>query len=223
MASVARAVLMRRKRQLVQSKARPCKSPAPQTRTVFRREVVLAPALWLDPDVRWLCGVHEAEGHVYLHPRALRGTALVAAAAFAVAAGRLNSRRTVRSWETKQSGREPLWRRQRPPAIALTSCLAKPSRASRRICRNRLSAKDVSEKTTREPRRNAPQTEKLGLDHPTNWIDRSSLHRSQAYAKVCGILSASVPVFIRFVPTGPRPVESQVGRRVALARRPENR
>jgi len=26
----------------------------------------LAPVLWLDPDVRWLCGVHEAEGHVYL-------------------------------------------------------------------------------------------------------------------------------------------------------------
>ncbi len=28
--------------------------------------MVLAPALWLDPDVRWLCGVHESEGHVYL-------------------------------------------------------------------------------------------------------------------------------------------------------------
>jgi len=28
--------------------------------------VALAPALWLDPDVRWLCGVHEAEGHFYL-------------------------------------------------------------------------------------------------------------------------------------------------------------
>ena len=27
---------------------------------------MLAPALWLDPDVRWLCGVHESEGHVYL-------------------------------------------------------------------------------------------------------------------------------------------------------------
>ncbi len=26
----------------------------------------LAPGLWLDPDVRWLCGVHEAEGHSYL-------------------------------------------------------------------------------------------------------------------------------------------------------------
>ena len=22
--------------------------------------------MWLDPDVRWLCGVHEAEGHDYL-------------------------------------------------------------------------------------------------------------------------------------------------------------
>ncbi len=29
-------------------------------------KVALAPALWLDPDVRWLCGVHEAEGHIYL-------------------------------------------------------------------------------------------------------------------------------------------------------------
>jgi hypothetical protein len=29
-------------------------------------KIALSPALWLDPDVRWLCGVHEAEGHVYL-------------------------------------------------------------------------------------------------------------------------------------------------------------
>jgi len=28
--------------------------------------VALSPALWLDPDVRWLTGVHEAEGHTYL-------------------------------------------------------------------------------------------------------------------------------------------------------------
>jgi hypothetical protein len=28
--------------------------------------VALAPGLWLDPDVRWLCGVHETEGHTYL-------------------------------------------------------------------------------------------------------------------------------------------------------------
>jgi glycosidase len=28
--------------------------------------LALAPALWLDPDVRWLTGVHEAEGHAYL-------------------------------------------------------------------------------------------------------------------------------------------------------------
>jgi hypothetical protein len=26
----------------------------------------VSPVLWLDPDVRWLCGVHEAEGHHYL-------------------------------------------------------------------------------------------------------------------------------------------------------------
>jgi hypothetical protein len=29
-------------------------------------KVALAPALWRDPDVRWLTGVHEAEGHLYL-------------------------------------------------------------------------------------------------------------------------------------------------------------
>ena len=29
-------------------------------------KIALAPALWLDPDVRWLCGVHESEGHIYL-------------------------------------------------------------------------------------------------------------------------------------------------------------
>jgi hypothetical protein len=28
--------------------------------------VALAPSLWLDPDVRWLTGVHEAQGHAYL-------------------------------------------------------------------------------------------------------------------------------------------------------------
>jgi glycosidase len=28
--------------------------------------IALAPGLWLDPDVRWLTGVHEAEGHTYL-------------------------------------------------------------------------------------------------------------------------------------------------------------
>ena len=28
--------------------------------------MALSAALWLDPDVRWLTGVHEAEGHFYL-------------------------------------------------------------------------------------------------------------------------------------------------------------
>jgi hypothetical protein len=31
-----------------------------------QEQVALAPVLWLDPDVRWLCGVHESEGHFYL-------------------------------------------------------------------------------------------------------------------------------------------------------------
>ncbi|MGH9605399.1 MAG: alpha-amylase family glycosyl hydrolase [Terracidiphilus sp.] len=29
-------------------------------------QIALTPSLWLDPDVRWLTGVHEAEGHFYL-------------------------------------------------------------------------------------------------------------------------------------------------------------
>jgi glycosidase len=33
---------------------------------VSDEKVALGPALWLDPDVRWLTGVHEAEGHAYL-------------------------------------------------------------------------------------------------------------------------------------------------------------
>ncbi len=39
---------------------------APSTPQPAQEQVALAPALWLDPDVRWLCGVHEAEGHFYL-------------------------------------------------------------------------------------------------------------------------------------------------------------
>ena len=34
--------------------------------TAAAERVALPPALWLDPDVRWLTGVHEAEGHAYL-------------------------------------------------------------------------------------------------------------------------------------------------------------
>ena len=30
------------------------------------KRIALAPALWVDPDVCWLCGVHQAEGHEYL-------------------------------------------------------------------------------------------------------------------------------------------------------------
>jgi glycosidase len=39
---------------------------APEASSAHDEKVALAPALWLDPDVRWLCGVHEAEGHIYL-------------------------------------------------------------------------------------------------------------------------------------------------------------
>ena len=33
---------------------------------VAEEKIALSPALWLDPDVRWLTGVHEAGGHSYL-------------------------------------------------------------------------------------------------------------------------------------------------------------
>ena len=39
---------------------------APESGIPSDERLALAPALWLDPDVRWLTGVHEAEGHTYL-------------------------------------------------------------------------------------------------------------------------------------------------------------
>jgi glycosidase len=41
-------------------------SSAAETPVVPEELVALAPSLWLDPDVRWLTGVHEAGGHEYL-------------------------------------------------------------------------------------------------------------------------------------------------------------
>jgi glycosidase len=41
-------------------------SEAIEPAAVRGERVALSPALWLDPDVRWLTGVHEAEGHDYL-------------------------------------------------------------------------------------------------------------------------------------------------------------
>jgi len=35
-------------------------------RTHAAASLTLPPALWSDPDVRWLTGAHEAEGHTYL-------------------------------------------------------------------------------------------------------------------------------------------------------------
>src|SRR5271166_6513497 len=37
-----------------------------ETATVAGGRVALLPALWRDPDVRWLTGVHESEDHTYL-------------------------------------------------------------------------------------------------------------------------------------------------------------
>ncbi len=45
------------------TKAIPAQVVSPEKLRNLEEKLVLAPALWLDPDVRWLCGVHEAEGH----------------------------------------------------------------------------------------------------------------------------------------------------------------
>ena len=48
------------------TKAIPAQVVSPEKLRNLEEKLVLAPALWLDPDVRWLCGVNEAEGHTYL-------------------------------------------------------------------------------------------------------------------------------------------------------------
>ena len=45
----------------------PRENPEPaETSQLADEKIALLPGLWLDPDVRWLTGVHEAEGHSYL-------------------------------------------------------------------------------------------------------------------------------------------------------------
>jgi hypothetical protein len=44
----------------------PAKSPGSEHRESGEGNSPIAPALWTDPDVRWLAGVHEAETHSYL-------------------------------------------------------------------------------------------------------------------------------------------------------------
>jgi hypothetical protein len=39
---------------------------APEAEAATDERVALSPGLWTDPDVRWLTGVHEADGHSYL-------------------------------------------------------------------------------------------------------------------------------------------------------------
>jgi hypothetical protein len=46
-----------------QSAPPPAKAPAPATEA---ERIALAPVLWHDPDVRWLTGLHETEGHFYV-------------------------------------------------------------------------------------------------------------------------------------------------------------
>ena len=49
------------------AEAEPSGEPGAETAAAAGDEkVALAPAMWFDPDVRWLTGVHEADGHLYL-------------------------------------------------------------------------------------------------------------------------------------------------------------
>jgi glycosidase len=50
----------------VEPAAKTHKAVAVESRAPEQHSAGLAPALWLDPDVRWLTGVHEAEGKEYL-------------------------------------------------------------------------------------------------------------------------------------------------------------
>jgi hypothetical protein len=43
------------------TRAAPVKAPGQQKQAIL----ALSPILWLDADVRWLTGVHEAHGHTY--------------------------------------------------------------------------------------------------------------------------------------------------------------
>ena len=51
---------------LAAGEAASAQAAAAETAQAHQEKVALAPTLWLDPDVRWLCGVHESEGHFYL-------------------------------------------------------------------------------------------------------------------------------------------------------------
>jgi glycosidase len=42
------------------------KPVSPPSTAAGEEKIALSPSLWLDPDVRWLTGVHEAEDHAYL-------------------------------------------------------------------------------------------------------------------------------------------------------------
>ncbi len=53
-------------RPKVAAKAATAKAAAQEPVPAYAEKLTIAPALWLDPDVRWLCGVHHAEGHDYL-------------------------------------------------------------------------------------------------------------------------------------------------------------
>jgi glycosidase len=46
------------------AQAEPASAPLPPA--LSEERIVLSPGLWLDPDVRWLTGIHQADGHTYL-------------------------------------------------------------------------------------------------------------------------------------------------------------
>jgi len=62
----AKAVSGKPAKLFVKRPATTAPAPVQEELPACLESVALAPALWLDPDVRWLTGVHEAEGHAYL-------------------------------------------------------------------------------------------------------------------------------------------------------------
>jgi hypothetical protein len=65
-AVAAETPAMAAKTPAAEAQAAPIEPTSGKPETAADERVALSPALWLDPDVRWLTGVHEAKGHDYL-------------------------------------------------------------------------------------------------------------------------------------------------------------
>ncbi len=88
--------------------------------------VALSPALWLDPDVRWLDGVHEAEGHDYLVRERYEELLwwLLMPSLLRLAGETAPDRTAANRAAVRTMSRtiEEAWRPPRPPAIAWICC-----------------------------------------------------------------------------------------------------